>query len=97
MYVTFFHGNIRNRDPSYAFGEIKVHRRISNRSCGKNFYYFNISLERKWVREDPSVGGNVENRIVHRIHIVATYAWVLSDTFSNGIFKMITDSYIPSV
>ena len=41
-----------------------------------------IPLERKCVREDPSVGGNVKNRIAHRIHNVTAYVWVVSDTFS---------------
>ena len=39
-------------------------------------------MEGKLVREDPNVGGNVKNRIAHRIHNVTAYAWVLSDTFS---------------
>ena len=41
-----------------------------------------IPLERNWVREDPSLGGNDEKWIAHRIHKVTAYAWVLSDTFS---------------
>ena len=35
-----------------------------------------IPLERKCVREDPSVGGNVTDRIARRIHNVTAYAWV---------------------
>ena len=33
-------------------------------------------------REDPSVGGNVENRIPHRLHKVTAYICVLSREFS---------------
>ena len=40
-----------------------------------------ILLERKCVREDASVGGNVMNPMRYPILIIA-YAWVLSDTFS---------------
>ena len=39
-------------------------------------------MERKCVREDPSEGGNVKNRIAHRIHNITAYARVLSDIFS---------------
>ena len=42
----------------------------------------NIPLEIKCVREDPSVGGNVKNKIAHRINNVNADAGVLSDTFS---------------
>ena len=40
-----------------------------------------IPLERKCTQKNPSVGGNVKNRIAQRLHNVATFAWVLSETF----------------
>ena len=42
----------------------------------------NIPLERKSIREDPRVGGYVENMIEHRLHDVTAYGCVLSDVFS---------------
>ena len=39
-------------------------------------------MERKCNRKDPSVGGNVRNRIGHRLHNITAYAWVRSGTFS---------------
>ena len=44
--------------------------------------YLDIPLERKCVREDPSVGGNVKIRIGYRLHYVIAYALVLWDIVS---------------
>ena len=42
---------------------------------------YDIPLERKTVRQDPSVGGDVMNPIRSPIFIITAYAWVFSDTF----------------
>ena len=41
-----------------------------------------ILYERKCVREDASVGGNVKTPMSHTVFNVTAYACVLSDTFS---------------
>ena len=41
-----------------------------------------ILLEKKCDQEDQSVGGNVKDRIGHRLHNITAYAWVLSGSFS---------------
>ena len=41
-----------------------------------------IVLERKCVREERSVGGNVEKSMKNRLYNVAAHDSVLSDTFS---------------
>ena len=41
-----------------------------------------ILLERKWAREDASVGANIENSMSHEFYNVTAYACVLWDTFS---------------
>ena len=47
-----------------------------------NSVIYHIRLERKFVREYPSVGGYVKNSIAHRIYNATAHAQVLSDTFS---------------
>ena len=41
-----------------------------------------ILLERKCIREDESVGGNVKNSIWHMLYNVTAYACVFSGTLS---------------
>ena len=41
-----------------------------------------ISLERKCVQEDPSVGDNIMNPMRYPIFNITACVWVLSDTFS---------------
>ena len=50
------------------------------RNLNKLLYY--ILLERKFGREDPRIGGNVNKRIAHTIHNLTAYGWVLSASFS---------------
>ena len=67
--------------------EIKILRKLlsGHLSNRLEICLLNIPLERKCVREDPSGGNNVKNRIAYRIYTVTAYAWVLSDTFSNQL------------
>ena len=48
-----------------------------------------ILLERKCVKEDTSVGGNIENSLSHKVYNIIVYACFISDTFSlqEDIFK----------
>ena len=43
-----------------------------NEALCKIFICPNIPFERKWVREDPSVGSDVKNRIAHGLYNVTT-------------------------
>ena len=46
------------------------------------FLHKKLLLERKSVRKEPSVGGNVMNHIRYPIFNITSYAWILSNTFS---------------